>query len=156
MGLKRTGGGQERESFPGETTSTAADTTELIFTSGALQHPRFQTNIRGVTDELSSPHCLGHWKSISQEGFGQEMLKKEAPEFKFSDRFFFPLSSEQKGALMSKLRTKQAGMCEELSTLTVLLSLPAADFGGFLSFFSLYSPCGWGQVTWEIPYFPYF
>lgn len=51
---------------------------------------------------------------------------------------------------MLELRTKQAGMCEEFNILTVFLSLPAADFGAFLSFFSLCSPCGWGQVklTW--------
>lgn len=41
---------------------------------------------------------------------------------------------------MAELRTKQAAKCEELNTLTELLSVPAADFGAFLSFFNLCSP----------------
>lgn len=102
MGLKRTAGGQKRESLPEKRGSTAADTTGLIFTSGALQHLHFQTNIQGVTDKLGSSAAPIVWdtaKPIRQEGFGQEMFKKEAPEFKFSDRLFFSLSPGSRGEL---------------------------------------------------------
>lgn len=38
---------------------------------------------------------------------------------------------------MPELRTKQAGMCEELNILTVLLSFPAAEFSALQSFKTL-------------------
>lgn len=116
----------------------------------------FKQTFRGsqISWEAEQPPLSGN--PAARKDLGWKCLKKRLLNLNFQTDLIFFLSSEQKGALMAKLRTKQGGMCEELNTLMVFLSLPDADFGAFLSFFCLCSPCGWGQVTWNIPYFPYF